>query len=79
MKYGVYCINDARAGWLTPTVESNDSVAYRNFAHAVLNAGTVLTSHKKDFRLYLIGYFDSDTGEIERVVPTLVADGGDIE
>lgn len=79
MKVGIYCIKDARSGWLTPTVENNDSVAYRNFAHAVLNAGTVLTSHKKDFRLYLIGYFDTDSGAIDSIVPSLIADGGDIE
>lgn len=65
MILGVYAIRDIKTGFMTPTVEPNDAVAHRNFAHAVQLSDSVLFSHASDFSLFRIGSFDSDTGHIE--------------
>lgn len=64
MKFNVYSIRDSKTGFLSPTFEVNDAVAMRNFEHAVVNSDSVLFSHARDFDLYKIGTFDSDTGKI---------------
>lgn len=78
MKINVYAIKDNRMGFLSPTFEDNDEVAYRNFAHAVQTSGSILTSHKQDFALYKIGYYETDRGLLTPVNPELIIDGGDI-
>lgn len=75
MKYPVYCIRDVHTGFMTPTVDQNDASAMRNFAHAVKRPDTLFNSHPKDYSLYKIGEFDSDTGEIVGVMPELITDG----
>lgn len=64
MTFGVYCMRDVKTGFMTPSFDLNDQVAIRNFSHAVVNADNVLSSFAKDFSLYTIGTFDSDTGLI---------------
>lgn len=62
----VYCIRDVKTGFLTPTFDSNDETAIRNFSHAVINSDSVLFSFAKDFSLYRLGTFDSDSGLLTR-------------
>lgn len=62
MIYSVYAIRDVHTGFMTPTVDVNDQAAIRNFSHAVINSDTVLFSHAKDFALYRLASFDSDSG-----------------
>lgn len=69
MILGVYAMQDARVGFLTPTVESNDAVAMRNFEHGLLASQSVLRTHAADFSLYKIGTYDSDTGLLSPLVP----------
>lgn len=64
MKFFVYAIRDVHTGFLTPTFEVNDNVAMRNFNHAVNNSDSVLFTSMKDFDLYRIGEYDSETGRI---------------
>lgn len=64
MIFGVYSIRDVKSGFMQPTVEMNDAIAHRNFSHAVQNVDSVLFSHFKDFALYKIGTFDSETGAV---------------
>ena len=76
MILGVYCIKDAKVGWLTPTVDQNDASASRNFVHAMKNTQSILYTHPKDFDLYRIGDFNSDTGKLLGLeVPDLVFEG----
>lgn len=76
MILGVYCIKDAKVGWLTPTVDQNDASAARNFVHAMRNSQSILYTHPKDFDLYHIGEFDSETGKLlGYAVPELVFEG----
>lgn len=69
MKFGVYSIRDALTGFLTPTVDYNDFSATRNFRHAILTPGSLYDTAAKDYDLYRIGEFDSDTGLIIPVTP----------
>lgn len=69
MIYGVFAVRDSRIGYLTPTVEPNETAAQRNFAHAVLRGDSLLSSFSQDFDLYLIGRYDTDCGEITPVFP----------
>lgn len=79
MKFGVYSIRDAKTGFLSPAFEVNDQVAMRNFVHAVSNSDSVLFSHARDFDLYKIGTFDSDTGRIMPIeIPVMIISGASV-
>lgn len=78
MIFGIYSIRDVKSGFMQPTVEMNDAIAHRNFAHAVQNSDSVLFSHFKDFSLYRIGSFDSDCGSVSSLdLPELICDASD--
>lgn len=74
MKFPVYSIRDVHTGFMQPTVDTNDASASRNFGHAVMQSTSLMNSHPKDYALYHIGEFDSDTGEITPCLPELVID-----
>lgn len=78
MIINVYAMKDARLGWLQPTFEPNDEVAFRNFEHAVQTSGTIMTSHKTDFSLYKIGTFDTESGLINSCIPEFIVGGDSI-
>lgn len=62
MNLGVYCMRDVKTGFMTPTFDVNDQTAIRNFSHSVVNSDSILFSFAKDFSLYKLGEFDSDSG-----------------
>lgn len=64
MKFGVYCVRDVKAGFQTPATQINDAVAIRGFASAVVQSDSILFTHARDFALYKLADFDSDTGRI---------------
>lgn len=74
MKYPMYSIRDAKVGFMTPTIDQNDSAAARNFEHAVLNAASLMNSHPGDYALYRIGEFDTESGAITGYMPEHVMD-----
>ncbi len=79
MIFGVYCIEDLKSGFMTPTIEINDNVARRNFEHAIMNGGNVMFTHQEDFRLMKLGEFDTDTGRISPAdLIAIVCDGKDV-
>lgn len=78
MVFGIYAIKDVYTGYLNPTFEGNDSVARRNFEHAVLRADSLLYSHPKDYDLYRIGMFDSETGVITPCTAELIVGASSI-
>lgn len=80
MRLGVYCIRDIKAGWLTPNVDQNDATASRNFVHAMKNVNSILYTHPKDFDLFKIGEFDTETGILYGLVEhVLVMEGASCE
>lgn len=79
MRLGIYSIRDNLTGFLTPVVEQNDSVARRNFEHAIMNPQSLMHSHVSDYDLYKLGYFDTESGVVEQAVPIeLIVAGGSI-
>lgn len=62
MILGVYAMRDVKTGFLTPSFDSNDQTAIRNFAHAVCQPSSVLAFQPKDFVLYKLGDYDTDSG-----------------
>lgn len=64
MVYGLYCVKDARSGWLTPTLDQNDRTAIRNFEAACKRTDSLFFTHAKDYSLYHIADFDNQTGAV---------------
>lgn len=80
MKLPVYAIRDVRSTFTGLTVDTNDATASRNFAHAVMQVGSIMNSHPQDFSLYRLGEFDTDTGVLIPLSPIhLVMDGVSVE
>lgn len=80
MKLPVYAIRDVRSTFTGLTVDTNDATAVRNFAHAVMQVGSIMNSHPQDFSLYRLGEFDTDTGVLIPLSPIqLVMDGVSVE
>lgn len=76
MTYGLYAVLDHKTGFLPITCDQNDPAAARNFAHAIMQAGSLLNTHAEDFELYKLGDYDSETGTIILLpVKELVAEG----
>lgn len=72
MLYNVYSVRDVHTGFLSPTYEVNDNAAKRNFAHAVNQPDSLLYSHAKDYSLYFVGQYDTDTGNLVPASPVRV-------
>lgn len=65
MIFGLYAIRDLLNGYLPPMADSNDDTARRNFTIAMTaNAADDFGVSPKDFDLYRIGSYDTDTGLI---------------
>lgn len=75
MKLNVYCMRDSMTGFLTPTFDYSDSTAIRNFSFAMNRKDTLFNANPKDYDLFCVGSFDSDTGKIEACVPRQVVQG----
>lgn len=76
MIYGMYCMEDIKTGFCTPTVDVNDAAAVRNFASAVMQSQGVLFTHAEDFRLWHIADFDSESGVVTPLSPIVhLSDG----
>ena len=78
MKFGLYCIKDAKTGFMTPVVEQNDAAALRNFSHAVNQSESIMYDSPNDFTLFKVADFDTDAGIIGIPSPTLVADASEV-
>lgn len=74
MIYPIYVIRDVHTGFMTPMVDQNDASALRNFEHAVMNTESLYHSHPKDYSLYKIGTYDTETAAINPIIPELIVD-----
>lgn len=76
MNYGLYAVLDHKTGFLPIQCDQNDQSAVRNFAHAIMTTGTVLSTHAEDYELYRLGDYDTETGTIILLpVKELIAEG----
>lgn len=68
---GLYCIRDYKVGYTAVIADDNDAVALRSFKMA-LAPDTIMYNNPKDFALFRVGSFDTDTGFITACEPTLI-------
>lgn len=78
MKYPVFAIRDVHTGFMSPTVDQNQSAAIRNFEHAVMRSASLMNSHPEHYALYHIGEFDTDTGKITDCLPEHLIDASEV-
>lgn len=64
MIYPMFSIRDVRTGFMSPTLDQNAQSAVRNFEHAVMQSSSLMNSHPKDYQLFKIADFDSETGKV---------------
>lgn len=73
MKLGLYSIYDKMTGYMVPSYQQNDEQAARAFAFDVNSSDmSLLKVNPEDFQLERVGYFDTDTGEIEPCKPVVI-------
>lgn len=68
---GLYCVRDYKVGYTAVITDENDSVARRALKMA-LSPDTLMYNNPKDFALFKVGEFDTDTGIITPCEPTLI-------
>lgn len=79
MIYNVYSIRDSLTGFLSITLDQNDASAMRNFRHAMTNTSSLMHTHPKDYDLYRLGTFDTETGVISDIDKVMIASGASME
>lgn len=74
MKLPVYAIRDVKANAFQQlTVASNDAVIVRSFAESIYNKrDSIMSFSPKDFDLYRIGVFNTETGIVEPESPVVL-------
>lgn len=80
MKYPVYAVRDVHVGFNSPMTDLNDNVAKRNFSMAINNPNNgVMNFSPKDYDLYKIGEFDTESGVVDSFsVPVLLVNGASV-
>lgn len=79
MKAKLYSYRDALVGFGPIMVESNERTAIRGFSYAINNATGTMNFAPKDYDLFYIGEFDTDTGAIAAApVASLVVNGSSV-
>ena len=78
MKCALYCIKDAKIGFMSPVVEQNDAAALRNFSQAVNETGSLMHYCPNDFALFKVSDFDTDAGILAIPSPILIADASEV-
>lgn len=79
MKTKLYSYRDNLVGFGPVMVENNEQTAVRGFSYSVNNASGMMGFAPKDYDLFYIGDFDTDTGVINPApVPALVVNGSSV-
>lgn len=78
MKLSVYAVKDLKSTFMSPTFDVNDQTAIRNFKFAVNNPESLMNFAVKDFALYRIGCYDTETGDITGYDHVLMARAEDL-
>lgn len=78
MSKNLYSIYDAVALiWMPPLCQRTDGEAARAFTAAVVDPQHSFFVQAPDLRLYKIGSFDEDKGEVLACAPVLILSGGE--
>lgn len=70
----IYAIRDYQVGYTNLVVEENEAVAVRNLKVALRNPDTLFHNEPKDFALFRLGAYNTETGDIIPNEPILVAE-----
>lgn len=76
MKYPVFSYRDTKVGFMPAQCDQTEQAAIRGFAYAVNGNDGIMNFSPKDFDLYKVAEFDTETGVMTGFdVPVLVASG----
>lgn len=78
MKLRAYCIKDDLTGYQIPQFEINEQTALRNFSYAVNETKGLLQSYAKDYSLYFVGVFDTESGCLTSCDPEKIIEASSI-
>ena len=70
----IYAIRDYKVGYTNLVVEENQDVAIRSLKMALRNPDTLFHNEPKDFALFRLGTYNTETGDIIPNEPILVAE-----
>lgn len=70
MKIPVYAVQDVLIGFIAPFTIQNDNIAIREYTNSEKN-----DPNSKDKRLFKIGEFDDETGELTPCTPNCICGG----
>lgn len=71
MLRGIYAVRDYKVGYTNVITDYNDDTAVRGFKSA-LSPDSLMYNNPKDFALFKLGEYDTDTGVIYPCEPTLI-------
>lgn len=77
MRYPLFSIRDSLVGFGIPFSADNDAVAMRYFDQAIQQPNSIYSLNKNNFDLYSVGFFDTESGEIEPVQPKYICSAND--
>lgn len=75
MIINVYSIRDACVGFGNPFVQPNDDVALRTMRSLLVDPQSEFSRSPKDYSIWRVGTFDTDTGIIDSVIPEMLSRG----
>lgn len=78
MIYPAYALRDIYVGFGGPQIWQNEEVAKRDFKYKVNQEMGMMNYQPKDYSLYKIGEYNTDTGRFEPQLPELVCEGVDV-
>lgn len=70
----IYAIRDYKVGYTNLIVEDNEDVAIRSLKMALRSPDTLFYNEPKDFALFRLGTYNTETGDIIPNEPILVAE-----
>lgn len=75
----LYGVMDIKAGrFFPPFTSENDQTAARAFAQMSRSEGSIIAQNPEDFRLFLLGDFDPNDGQIDTPnSPVFIADASE--
>lgn len=80
MKYPVFCIRDSTKNSFDPQflIQENQQTALRSFSFMINSSNTIPNFAPNDFGLFQIGFFDTESGQFESMLPEFIVNGGSV-
>lgn len=74
----LYSVRDEKACFFaSPFPASTNGEAIRSFSDATQDPNTLISKYPADFTLYYVADFNEETGEVNPVIPSVIAKGSD--